>query len=150
MIRYFIRGLGPLVAAVLVAACSTVGGGPAGAGNGAATPNPDPGPSYPEIGGAWMGSLQIEGQAFNSLLEITQMGGDLRLTVEIPALELTTVGSGTVLPDGTLRVSFPYELECPGNAEYVGRVSAGATVLSGTLLASDCTGDLRGTFRYER
>ncbi len=142
MIRNAGRSTVALVIAAALGGCSSVGGGAAG--------TPEPSVSYPELRGAWMGALQIEGQGYNGMLEVMQMGPDLRMRVEIPTIGLTTNGMGTVLPDGTLRVSFRYELECPGDAEFVGEVSADDTVMQGTLLASDCTGDLRGTFRFSR
>jgi hypothetical protein len=84
------------------------------------------------------------------MLDISQTDGALRAELAIPLIELTTVGAGTVYPDGTLRLTFRYELECPGHAEFVGEVTENDGVLAGTLLASDCTGDLRGTFRFAR
>ncbi|HKK53854.1 MAG TPA: hypothetical protein VKA74_19825 [Myxococcota bacterium] len=143
MARHLIRTLIPFALLASMTACSVVGGG------GASTE--DVGPSYPQIAGPWMGALQIEGDGFNSMLEVEQIGPVLRLVIEIPALDLVTRGMGNILPDGTLRASFMYELECPGEAQFIGEASAdGEMVLSGTLLASDCTGDLRGTFRYTR
>ncbi len=143
MTRHLMRHLIPFALLASAAACSVVGGS-GGAGE-------DVGPSYPQIGGPWMGALQIEGEGFNSMLEIEQLGPVLQLVIEIPALDLVTAGRGNIMPDGTFRASFTYELECPGEAELIGEASTdGEMVLSGTLLAGDCTGDLRGTFRYSR
>jgi hypothetical protein len=143
MIRHAARNIIALGLAAGLTACSSVGGGEA-------TEVPSPGVSYPQVNGAWMGALQIEGQGYNTIFDIAQSDGMLRVEVEIPMLELVTMGRGRVLPDGTLRLSFRYELECPGDAQFVGAVTEGDTVLEGTLLASDCTGDLRGTFRLSR
>lgn len=132
-----------LAATLLLGACSSVGGG-------GTSEAARPSVVYPDIRGAWMGALQIEGQGLNTMLDVMQMDGDLRVSVEIPMLELTTLGMGRVLPDGTLRLSFGYELECPGDAEFIGSVTEDASVLEGTLVASDCTGDLRGNFRFAR
>lgn len=138
-----IRSLTSFALLASISACSVVGSGSAGGG--------DVGPSYPQVAGPWMGSLQIGGNGFNSMIDVRQMGPDLRLTIEIPALDLVTTGMGTVMPDGTFRASFMYELECPGEAQLIGEVTqADGTILSGRLLAGDCTGDLRGTFRYGR
>jgi len=123
-----------------LAACATVGGGGSG----------DSGPSYPQLAGEWSGSITVGGEQIPSTLEVTQTGADLLLVTRVAALGLTTEGQGTVLPDGGMRGSFSYNLECPGEAELVGSLSSDGTTLGGTILASDCTGDLEGTFRYRR
>jgi hypothetical protein len=143
MIRPPVRGIVALVLAVGLTACSSVGGS-----QGAQAASPAV--SYPQVGGTWLGALQIEGQGYNTLFDIVQTEGDLRVEMEIPMIELATRGRGRVLPDGTLRLTFRYELECPGDAQFVGQVTEGDTVIEGTLHASDCTGDLRGTFRFSR
>jgi len=127
-----------LVLLAAVAGCATVGGGA------------DAGPTFPELSGEWSGSVTIGGQQIPSTLEITQEGADLQLLTRVPDLGLITRGEGSVLPDGRMRGSFSYNLECPGDADLVGSLTSDGTVLSGTLLASDCTGDLEGTFTYRR
>lgn len=129
-----------LLSICFMAACASVGGGG----------DTDTGPSYPQVAGEWSGSITVAGEQIPSTLSITQAGADLQLVTRIPALELNTQGQGTVLPDGGMRGSFSYNLECPGEAELVGSLSSDGTTLGGTLLASDCTGDLEGTFRYRR
>jgi len=129
-----------LAATLSLAACATVGGGS----------SDDAGPSYPQIAGEWSGSISVEGEALTSSIEITQNGPDLELVTRVPDLGLSTPGEGSILPDGSMRGTFSYNIECPGEAELIGALSSDGTRLSGRLLASDCTGDLEGTFSYRR
>jgi len=127
-----------LLLLLTTAGCATVGGGGGS------------GPTVPSLAGAWDGSITIEGQRLPSSVEVTQDGSDVELVTLVPELGLRSIGQGTVFPDGRLRSSFSYDLECPGEAEMVGSLSSDGTVLSGTLLARDCTGTLEGTFSYRR
>lgn len=134
------RRFAALVLLVTLAGCSRVGGGASA----------DVGPSFPQVAGVWSGSINVDGDALPSTVTIEQEGPDLGVTVRIPDLELVSPGEGTVLPDGTVRMGFEYELECPGRGELIGELSSDGTTLGGTLVATDCTGDLRGTFSFAR
>jgi hypothetical protein len=46
------------------------------------------------------------------------------------------------------RLDLSYGGSCPGHMRMVGRVEAGSGDITGSLRASDCTGDADGTFLF--
>jgi hypothetical protein len=128
-----------LLSTTLAACASVVGGAPR-----------DTGPSFRDVAGSWSGTIEVDGQALAATVEVEQNGPDLAVTVRIPDIELVSRGEGSVLPDGTTRFGFEYNVQCPGRSELVGEISSDGTTLGGTLVATDCTGDLRGTFSFSR
>jgi len=130
---------GILLVALMAAGCASGGGAPESAG-----------PTFPQVAGEWSGSITVQGEAVPGTFLITQSGADLEGTFRAPALELVASGSGAVLPDGSVSMSLSYNLQCPGTATMTGDLSTDGTQISGTLLASDCTGNIDGSFRFSR
>ncbi len=131
--------LGTLMILLLTSGCASAGGSSESAG-----------PSFPQVAGEWTGSISVQGEAVPGTFLITQTGADLEGTFRAPALELVASGSGAVLPNGSLSMSLSYNLQCPGTATMTGALSTDGTQISGRLLASDCTGNLDGSFRFSR
>ena len=128
---------GSIAALVLIAATACASAGP-------------PAPTFPDVGGVWEGGLVAQGQAIDGVLELTQTAGALQVLFVAEALGLQSEGEGEVTPDGLMRFTLRYNIECPGIAEFAGELNADGTSLTGTLAASDCTGDLEGTFAFSR
>lgn len=139
--------LATIAAAILVTACASGGGTTTTSTSAPAEPA---GPAYPQLAGDWTGSITFDGQAIPGTLQVTQTGPDLDGTFRAPELDLVTSGSGAVLPDGSLSMTLTYNLQCPGSATMTGSLSTDGMQMSGTLLASDCTGEISGSFRFRR
>jgi hypothetical protein len=123
-----------LVVALVAGACAT-------------TPAP---PSVPDVSGAWTGGVTVEGQAISGTLTLTQNGTELRAVFSAPSFGLTAEGGGTIDADGAFQVQLGYNMQCPGTAALSGRRSSDGAMLSGTVQASDCTGQMLGAFDFTR
>ena len=108
------------------------------------------GGSLPAIGGQYEGEVTVQGQGIPGSLALEQSGADLTATFAAPSFGLMAKGEGSVQSDGTISLELSYDLQCPGAAELSGSVSPDGRRLEGTIDASDCTGDVTGTFRFER
>lgn len=131
-------GAAALLLPVLVVGCAT-----------AAPADPPPPPTL-ELAGNYSGSMTVDANFLPATLTVTQEGETIQIRLSVPDLGAVTQGTGTA---GTERFTFrvPYELNCPGEATFEGRVDEeGAQALVGTLRAVDCDGVLNGTFRFAR
>jgi hypothetical protein len=102
------------------------------------------------VAGSYAGSVVVEGQGIDGVLEVQQEGADLTVVFDAPAFGLTAEGRGTLAEDGTARIFLDYDLQCPGRAEMVGQFSDEGTDFSGNIMAADCTGEMAGTFSFAR
>ena len=123
-----------LLVAASASACATFGLG---------------GPEY-DVGGAWEGNVNVQGQAIPGTLNLVQEGHLLDATFRAPAFDLDASGAGEVDDEGAFWFELAYDMECPGTARLEGTVAEERDRLSGTLEATDCTGTVRGTFRFTR
>ncbi len=135
------RRLTTFAAAVLALGCAS---------NSGTMDTAPPAPSYPDVSGAWQGSVSVQGQAIAGTLEIAQTGGQLDAGFTSPGFGISASGQGTIDPDGTIRLTLDYNLECPGVADMQGTRSDDGAILSGAVDAVDCTGEVQGSFRFTR
>ena len=119
-------------AAVVLWGCATFGGG------------------VPDVGGHWAGIVVVEGQTLEGELEVVQVGPALTVIFQAPALNLRATGDGQVHDDGSARLQVEYDLQCPGVAEMSGDFTDGERSFRGSLVATDCSGELAGTFDFSR
>ena len=115
----------------------------------AAAPAPDPRP-VASLAGSWAGMWEIEGQRIQGTLVLRQNGADLQATFASPALGGDAAGAGNLDADGQVELELSYNVACPGTARLTGEVLDRAGRLSGTLVATDCTGRANGTFAFSR
>jgi len=108
-----------------------------------------PAPAAVQFAGEYMGSLSVEGNLLPASLSITQEGANLRLRFSVSDLGVATEGTG-VVHDDRFSASVPYEINCPGEASFEGRVEEDGRTLTGSLSARDCDGTMTGTFRFSR
>ena len=124
-----------LLTALTLAACASAGGGA---------------PTVPDVSGVWLGGVTVEGQVIEGTLDLTQEGSALEARFTAPAFGITAEGEGTVGVDGAVEIDLGYYMECAGSALMRGQLSADGTALSGTLQATDCTGQMVGAFDFAR
>lgn len=135
-------------AALATAACASAGASGTESTNGTV---PEPAaPEVPDVQGVWHGSVTVEGQTIESTLDLTQDGVDLGAEFSAPAFGLEADGGGTVDAEGNVRLILDYNLECPGSALLNGVLRADGSMLSGTVEATDCTGQILGAFDFQR
>ena len=108
-----------------------------------------PAPAYPSVAGEYTGGISVEGQGINGVLTIDQMEGELSIFFDAPSFGLAAEGDGLVAEDGSARARLSYDLQCPGQAEMVGQFTPEG-VFNGTITATDCTGQIGGTFSFRR
>jgi hypothetical protein len=133
----------PLIAISLVvmSACARTGAEP---------PSPEPpAPASIQLAGDYTGSLTVEGNLLRASLSVLQEGANLTLQLSVSDLGAVARGTG-VAHDDRFSASVPYEINCPGEASFEGRVEEDGRVLSGSLTARDCDGTMNGTFRFSR
>jgi hypothetical protein len=133
-------------AALAMSACASQG--PSG-NQGTEAPAPAA-PELPDVQGLWQGSVTVEGQTIDGTLDLTQDGADLGAAFSAPAFGLEAEGGGTVDAEGNVQIILDYNLECPGSAHLNGVLRADGTILSGTVEATDCTGQMLGAFDFQR
>lgn len=126
--------LAAFVSLLATTACATLGGGP----------------SFPLVAGNYTGGVTVEGQGIDGTLRVTQEGPELGLVFDAPSFGLSAEGTGTLQEDGSARVFLDYDLQCPGRAEMVGTFTEDGTRFSGSITAVDCTGEIGGTFSFQR
>lgn len=115
--------------------------------------DPAQGPAAPavaQVGGSWVGSVTVEGQAIDGTLELTQDGAALQAQFSAPAFGLSAAGAGRVLAEGKVEIRLDYNMQCPGAADMDGTLSSDGKLLSGVLRATDCTGQMVGAFDFRR
>lgn len=108
------------------------------------------GVSYPDVEGRYQGTVVVEGQSIPGSLDLEQDGATLSAVFEAPSLGLEARGAGQVSPEGEARIQVDYNLQCAGVAEMTGDFGEGASTFRGSVVASDCTGDLSGVFDFSR
>jgi hypothetical protein len=108
-----------------------------------------PAPASVQLAGDYTGSLSVEGNLLPASLTIMQDGANLRLQLSVPDLGASAQGTGVAHAD-RFSASVPYELNCPGEASFEGRLEEDGRVLTGSLTARDCDGTMTGTFRFSR
>lgn len=95
----------------------------------------------------YRGSLQIEGERVSSTLYIQQAGA--ALTSRLTASDLGMAADGTGTLDGTtVELTMAYGAACAGTAMLVGTIAETTFQYTGRIIASDCTGDVEGSFSF--
>ena len=95
----------------------------------------------------YRGSLEIEGDRVLSTLHIHQAGAALTSRLTAPDLGMAADGTGTL--DGSeVELMMVYGTACAGTARLVGRIAETTFLYTGRIIASDCTGDVEGSFRF--
>lgn len=113
-----------------------------------AEPEP-PAPAVIQVAGSYSGNISIDGNFLPARMTVGQDGSTLVLEFQVAEIGVATRGEGVAHADRfTGRV--PYEILCPGVAEFEGRMEEDGRVLAGTLRATDCDGTTNGTFRFTR
>jgi hypothetical protein len=113
--------------------CATFGGG-----------------GVPDVAGHYQGAVVVEGQTIEGELEVVQVGPALTVIFQAPSFNLRATGDGQLQDDGSARIQVDYDLQCPGVAEMSGDFVEDARVFRGSLVATDCSGELAGTFEFSR
>ncbi len=106
--------------------------------------------AVPQVAGAWAGGVTVEGQTIPGTLTLTQDGATLSASFNAPAFGLTAEGGGTVTSEGGVEVQLNYNMQCPGTATMRGTLNDAGDTISGTVQASDCTGQMLGAFEFSR
>ncbi len=113
-----------------------------------AEPEP-PAPAVIQLSGSYSGNITVDGNVLPARMTVAQDGANLLLEFQVAEIGVATRGEGVAHADRfTGRV--PYEILCPGTAEFEGRLEEDGRVLAGTLRATDCDGTMNGTFRFTR
>ncbi|MFV2007683.1 MAG: hypothetical protein ACC667_09560 [Longimicrobiales bacterium] len=95
----------------------------------------------------YRGSLEIEGDRVPSMLQIHQAGAALTSRLTASDLGMAADGVGTL--DGSqVELTMAYGAACAGTARLVGRISEPTFLYTGRIIASDCTGDVEGSFSF--
>lgn len=128
----------PVVALVLVVAASCGWSAPE-----------TPVPAAAQLAGQYTGSITVEGTLLPASLVITQEGADLTIQFSVPDLGAVAQGTGVAHAE-RFSASVPYEINCPGEASFEGRLEEDGRALTGSLTARDCDGTMNGTFRFSR
>jgi len=100
------------------------------------------------MAGEFRGVLWVEGEAVEAFLELGQSGSGVTGTLRSQA-GLSGEGTGTA-SGRSLRMVFPYRIECPGTFEMEGDLTADGLRIQGRFQAVDCTGSARGSFEFRR
>ena len=108
------------------------------------------GSGVPQVAGHYRGAVVVEGQTIEGELEVVQVGPALTVIFQAPAFNLRATGDGQLQDDGSARLQVEYDLQCPGVAEMSGDFVDDARVFRGSLVATDCSGELAGTFEFSR
>lgn len=99
--------------------------------------------------GRFTGFLEIEGGRMEGVLILTPTGGlAFDVLFESPP-DLVASGAGR-LREQWVRLELSYEGSCPGRMRLDGRWEEANGTLSGSVDASDCTGEAEGTFLFLR
>jgi len=98
--------------------------------------------------GRFEGFIEIEGGRVNGILTLTARGEtDLEAFFESPP-DMVAMGKGRMRGE-ELRLELTYEGSCPGRMTLLGRWEASNGNLTGSIRASDCTGEGEGTFLFQ-
>ncbi len=113
------------------------------------SPVPLPPSSVLSVSGVFQGSLEIEGDRVDSTLQVRQNGLALTSWLTASDFGMTADGSGT-LSGRSVELTMTYGGNCPGTARLVGRIAPQTMSYTGRIVASDCTGDVEGSFSFQR
>ncbi len=95
----------------------------------------------------YTGSLKLEGDRVPSTLHIHQAGA--ALTSRLTASDLGMAADGTGTLDGSeVELTMAYGAACTGTAKLIGRIAETTFLYTGRIIASDCTGDVEGSFSF--
>jgi hypothetical protein len=115
---------------------------------GRTAPEP-PAPAVIQLAGSYSGNITVDGNFLPARMTVGQDGAALTLEFQVAEVGISTRGEGVAHTDRfTGRV--PYQILCPGEAEFEGRLEEDGRLLTGTLRATDCDGTTNGTFRFTR
>ena len=131
------RGVLVVLGAMLLGGC---------AGGGAHSPTVVE-PQILRLPDVYRGSLEIEGDRVPSTLHIHQVGRALTSRLTASDLGMAADGTGT-LEGSEVELTMAYGVACAGTARLVGRIAETTFLYTGRIIASDCTGDVEGSFRF--
>ena len=104
-------------------------------------------PRILRLADVYRGSLEIEGERISSTLLIHQAGA--ALTSRMTAFDLGMAADGIGTLDGTtVELTMAYGATCAGTASLVGRIAETTFQYTGRIIASDCTGEVNGSFSF--
>lgn len=109
----------------------------------------NPGPISPRVAGVYDGQLDLGGTVISGMLEMIQDGSQLEVTFSAPEFGISASGEGFVDSDG-IHLRLDYDVQCPGEARLDGTFAAEDGLFSGLATASDCTGNVAGSFSFRR
>ena len=115
--------------------CATVGGMPEG----------NSGLDF--ISGTFGGVLTVDGTEIEGILDLQQVDGRFEAVFDSGEFGFRAEGQGR-LRGTLLDLTLSYEMECRGELRMRGTFLASEGRWEGELVASDCTGDASGVFRF--
>jgi len=135
------RSVSPVCALVALAlgsaSCSTVGGPSV------------PGPPPEAVQGLFGGVVIVDGTEIEGLLGLSMTEDGFAAEFTSESFGFRASGDGAM--DGLrLRIELDYDMDCRGELRLLGPYDPEQGTWTGELVASDCTGDARGTFRFLR
>lgn len=108
---------------------------------------PEPGSASEFLSGTFGGVLTVDGTEIEGLLELTQSEGRFDAVFNSEGFGFEAAGSGSIRGD-RLELVLSYEMDCRGELRMRGVFRPSEGRWEGELVASDCTGDAAGTFRF--
>ena len=132
-----LRGTVGFAVAVLVAACSTVGGAP------------EPAIPPEQVQGLFGGVVTVDGTEIEGLLELTSSEDGYLADFNSESFGFSASGDGA-MEGRRLRLELDYDMDCRGELRLLGPYDPEQGTWTGELVASDCTGNAEGTFRFLR
>ncbi len=104
-------------------------------------------PQVLRIPDVYSGSLEIEGNRVPSTLYIHQAGAALTSRLTASDFGMAAVGVG-ILTGSEVELTMAYGADCTGIATLVGRIADTTFRYTGRIIASDCTGEVEGSFTF--
>jgi hypothetical protein len=118
-----------------VSACRTVGGAPANSAE----------PAFES--GTFGGVLTVDGTEMEGFLSLTQIDGRFQASFRSEGFGFEAQGEGRLRGE-RLEIVLSYEMDCRGELRMRGTFLPSTLGWKGELVASDCTGEAAGTFRF--
>jgi len=106
-------------------------------------------PRPERVQGTLGGVVIVEGTEIEGLLELSTASEGFQARFHSESFGFEASGEGR-LDGGRLRLELEYDVDCPGELRMLGPYDAEGGRWSGELVASDCTGDAEGSFRFVR
>jgi hypothetical protein len=97
--------------------------------------------------GIFGGTLTVDGTEMEGLLQLSQSDGRFAAKFESQGFGFEAEGEGRLRGE-RLELVLSYEMECRGELRMRGTFRPTGGGWDGELVASDCTGDASGTFRF--